>query len=245
MAMQYDQISDAYSKAAGQFVFKRAVESYTLFKVIGPVEGKSVLDVACGDGYYARLFRHRGAARVVGVDVSEQMIKTARGHDEGAGLGVEYRVHDAADLPVLGSFDQVTAVYLLNYAATKEQMLRMCQGMFANLAPGGRLVAVVPNADFDPAVPSSVKYGIAMRPPEDRKEGSVMSLDLLMDPPLTIRFIYWSRSTYEQAFAEAGFGDIRWHPFECSPEPEQVEFWRDYLANQHAIALSCRKPPLA
>ncbi|MGK3964186.1 class I SAM-dependent methyltransferase [Sorangium sp. So ce118] len=136
MAMQYDQISDAYSKAASQFVFKRTVESYTLFELLGPVEGKSILDVACGDGYYARLFRQRGAARVVGVDISEQVIKTARGRDEGAEIGVEYRVHDAADLPVLGSFDRVTAVYLLNYAATREQTLRMCQGMFANLAPG-------------------------------------------------------------------------------------------------------------
>ena len=79
MAMHYDKISDAYSKAASQFVFKRAVESYTLFELLGPVEGKSFLDVACGDGYYARLLRQRGAARVVGVDVSEQMINTARG----------------------------------------------------------------------------------------------------------------------------------------------------------------------
>ncbi|WP_438010449.1 methyltransferase domain-containing protein [Sorangium sp. So ce321] len=245
MAMQYDKISDAYSKAANQFVFKRVVECYTILKILGPVEGKSVLDVACGDGYYSRLLRQRGAARVVGVDVSEQMIKTARERDAGAGLGVEYRVHDAADMPVLGSFDWVTAAYLLNYASSREQMLRMCQGMFANLAPGGRLVAVVPNADFDPPGPSPVKYGIVMRPPEDRKEGGATTLDLLVDPPITIRFFYWSRSTHEQALAEAGFGDIHWHPLECSPEPEHVEFWRDYLGNQHSIALSCRKPPLA
>ncbi|WP_437964251.1 class I SAM-dependent methyltransferase [Sorangium sp. So ce260] len=55
------------------------------------IEGKSVLDVACGDGDDARLFRQRGAARVVGVDVSERMITAARRREreEQRSIGVE------------------------------------------------------------------------------------------------------------------------------------------------------------
>ncbi|MGK3994526.1 methyltransferase domain-containing protein [Sorangium sp. So ce1024] len=243
MPSQYDEIGDAYTRAADQLLFRRVVERHTLLEVLGPVEGLSVLDVACGDGYYTRLFRQAGAARVVGVDVSEQMIKAARARDEGQEPGIEYRVHDAAAMPVLGSFDRITAVYLLNYAGTREQMVRMGEGMFANLAPGGRLVAVLPNDGFDPAGPSPVKYGVAVRPPEDRKDGSAMGVELLIGPSVAIDFFYWSRSAYEQALAAAGFQDVCWHPLECAPEPEpDAAFWSDYLANPHAIAMSCRRP---
>ncbi|WP_437807088.1 class I SAM-dependent methyltransferase [Sorangium sp. So ce1078] len=247
MSNQYDQISDLYASAADRSVFKKILECPTLLAILGSIEGMSVLDVACGDGYYARLFRQRGAARVVGVDVSERMITAARRREreEQPALGVEYMVHDAADMPVLGSFDRVAAAYLLNYAGTRGQMLRMCEGMFANLAVGGRLAAILPNPDFDPAGPSPVKYGIAPRPPEDRRDGGAMSVDLLLDAPLTLNFFYWSRSAYEQTLAEAGFRDIRWHPLECSPEPgDDAAFWDDYLANPHAIAMSCSRPQL-
>ncbi|WP_437640088.1 class I SAM-dependent methyltransferase [Sorangium sp. So ce854] len=243
MPSQYDEMGDAYTRAADRLLFKRVVERHSLLEVLGPVEGLSVLDVACGDGYYTRLFRERGAARVVGVDVSEQMIRAARARDEGPDPGIEYRVHDAAAMPVLGSFDRITAVYLLNYAGARAQMVRMCEGMFANLAPGGRLVAVLPNDGFDPAGPSPVKYGIAVRPPGDRQDGSAMGVELLMEPPVSIDFFHWSRSAYEQALAEAGFQDVRWHPLECAPEAgPDAAFWSDYLANPHAIAMSCRRP---
>ena len=50
------------------------IERYSLLKLLGEVRGKSVLDLACGEGFYSRLVRARGAARVVGVDLSSGTI---------------------------------------------------------------------------------------------------------------------------------------------------------------------------
>ena len=37
-----------------------------------------MLDVACGEGFYTRMIRERGAARVTGIDLSQGMIDLAR-----------------------------------------------------------------------------------------------------------------------------------------------------------------------
>lgn len=50
--------------------------------------GATVLDLACGTGYYSRLLLDWGAARVVGVDVSEKMIDAAREQARAQSLSV-------------------------------------------------------------------------------------------------------------------------------------------------------------
>ena len=47
-------------------------------ELIGDVAGKSVVDLACGEGFYTRRIRQAGAKRVLGVDLSEGMIELAR-----------------------------------------------------------------------------------------------------------------------------------------------------------------------
>jgi ubiquinone/menaquinone biosynthesis C-methylase UbiE len=45
--------------------------------LIGDPSSKSVLDIACGEGFYTRMIRQRGAAKIAGVDLSEGMIELA------------------------------------------------------------------------------------------------------------------------------------------------------------------------
>lgn len=44
----------------------------------GRVDGKAVLDFACGNGHYAARFRRYGACRVVGIDTSRELIEIAK-----------------------------------------------------------------------------------------------------------------------------------------------------------------------
>jgi toxoflavin synthase len=53
MSTQYDAIGDAYEQA-NFMVYRPYVESHTYWELVGDVRGKSVLDVACGDGRYCR-----------------------------------------------------------------------------------------------------------------------------------------------------------------------------------------------
>src|SRR3978361_446514 len=48
--------------------------------------GSRVLDLGCGLGYFAREARARGAASVIGVDISERMLADARARGSDAGI---------------------------------------------------------------------------------------------------------------------------------------------------------------
>jgi len=49
-----------------------------VFAVLPPLAGRRVLDVACGDGRWARVALVRGAARAAGVDFTAEMLASAR-----------------------------------------------------------------------------------------------------------------------------------------------------------------------
>lgn len=57
------------------------VEQPAMFSLCPPVAGLSVLDLGCGSGEACRAFAEMGAARVVGLDLSENMLAgLARAH---------------------------------------------------------------------------------------------------------------------------------------------------------------------
>jgi toxoflavin synthase len=245
MSAQYDQIGDKVADWDVLPVRSEYIEGHTFFKALGSVKGRNVLDVACGDGLYTRQLKERGATRVAGVDISEEMIRSARRHEEARALGIEYHVADVADMPPLGSFDIVTAIYLLHYAHSPEHMLRMCRSIHAHLKPGGSFVTYTFSPDFSAKGPNSTHYGITMLDfPADPRDGQAISAELHTKTPFTIHFSYWSRATHEQALREAGFHSITWMRPECSPEGLSRygrEFWQDYIDNPHAMALRCER----
>jgi toxoflavin synthase len=51
---------------------------FNFLNLIGDVKGKTVLDLACGEGRFTREIKKRGARHVVGVDNSDAMIGLAR-----------------------------------------------------------------------------------------------------------------------------------------------------------------------
>ena len=69
---------------------------------------KKVLDVACGEGYGSALIKNWGAAKVIGVDCSEEAIKMAKKYFKQN--NVEYIIADACKLPFEDdSFDLVVS----------------------------------------------------------------------------------------------------------------------------------------
>ena len=69
MSTDYDAVAEEY-KRSKLAPWRTYLERYSLLNLLGEVRGKSVLDLACGEGFYSRLVRERGAGRVVGVDWS-------------------------------------------------------------------------------------------------------------------------------------------------------------------------------
>ena len=95
---QYDHIGSKYDEYARMATLKWA-ERYTFFRMVGALEGKRVMDLACGFGFYTRLLKQRGAAQVIGVDISPEMIRLAHQQEQAEPLGITYQVGDAVTLP--------------------------------------------------------------------------------------------------------------------------------------------------
>jgi malonyl-CoA O-methyltransferase len=53
-------------------------EQAALLALLPPLSGRVVLDLACGTGRYAQIAAERGAARVIGIDNSVEMLAAAR-----------------------------------------------------------------------------------------------------------------------------------------------------------------------
>jgi demethylmenaquinone methyltransferase/2-methoxy-6-polyprenyl-1,4-benzoquinol methylase len=76
--------------------------------------GANVLDLACGTGDIAFEAARRGAARVVGLDITPRMLELAREKPEARGP-LSWVVGDMTSLPVMStSFDVVTLVPLVS-----------------------------------------------------------------------------------------------------------------------------------
>ncbi|MFC5721644.1 class I SAM-dependent methyltransferase [Streptomyces gamaensis] len=240
---QYDEIGESY-EGFKTLPLARYPECGSFLAMLGDLSGKSVLDLACGTGFYTRQARRLGARDVLGVDVSGEMVAAARAIEERGPLGVRYEVADAAEPAVFGGpFDVATAVYLLNYADDAAAMERMCRGVHANLRPGGEFFVLTQAPDFRFDGPSTAKYGFRYEPEGTGEVGPRVRITALLDPPIDFVTNYPRREVYEGALKAAGFTDLTWVPLTVPQEGLAAfgaEFWEDFLANPPLVMLRAR-----
>lgn len=221
---QYDALGAIYERA--KHIPTGLAERATLLSAVGDLLGKSVLDVACGTGFYARLFHDLGAARVVGVDSAGEMIGYARHVEAREPRDITYEQHDATTLPVLGEFDVVTAIWLLGYADDEAALDVMIGNLLANLAPGGRLVVLVPNPDADwDLLAQYGRYGYEITPTGPMNVKQPVRVHVLGDPPFDFDSFYWARGVFDGALTRAGLTAVTRQPAVTPDDERGEEFW--------------------
>ena len=110
-----------------------------LLKYFGDLTDKSVLDVGCGKGRFARVLQEeQPGAAIWGLDISGEMLKFVP-------AGVHRLAGSMTALPVADStFDAVYATESLEHAVEIERAIsEMCRV----LKPGGKLVIIDKNAE--------------------------------------------------------------------------------------------------
>jgi SAM-dependent methyltransferase len=117
-------------------------------RLLGDVAGRAVLDVACGNGNYARRLARAGAS-VVGVDFSDAFLDRARARS--AGLSIAYQTCDATDETALLSlgaarFDSAVCSMAMMDMPTIDPLLRAVRML---LKPDGRFVFSLPHPCFN------------------------------------------------------------------------------------------------
>src|SRR6516164_8408896 len=228
MTTNYDPIAEQYKRSKQQ-PWRTYIEAFTLMRLIGDPTGKTVIDIACGEGFYTRMICQRGATKVTGVDLSEKMIGLARADEAQQRLGIDYIVGDARDLGLPADRDLAVAAYFLNYAHDRAELNAMCRGVADCLKPGGRFVAANSNpaCDFSTA-PSYRKYGFETAITDPSREGAPITWTFhLEDGPFAVENYFLGVASHERALRAAGFRDIRWHRPMLSPEGA-LAYGRDY-----------------
>jgi SAM-dependent methyltransferase len=113
------------------------LERAAVLGLAGPLGGRDVLDLGCGDGAYA-LAAARAGGRVVAIDSSGPVIAAARRKVAAARLPVHVQVADARALPFRArSFDVVLAVTVLCFVRDPASVAAEIERV---LRPGGLLV---------------------------------------------------------------------------------------------------------
>ena len=242
----YNQIARQYRKAK-EHPWRSRIEIYSFMKLLGDVAGKTVIDVACGEGYLSRRVRKAGAAQVVGIDISERMIDLANTQEAADPLGIRYRVEDARETVPEQQFDVAISGWLLDYAGTRAELATMCHGVARSLKPGGRFVTDMTNpALYDMKIPDYRKYGFTISREDRARDGAPIRITTyLEDSTFDIENRYLPIDAYEPAFAVAGFRNFAVHAPELAPHPQGIddrEYWADFLHSPPFILIDCVKP---
>jgi len=136
-----------------------APEWPALRRMLPPLEGARVLDLGCGFGAFARWAREMGAASVLGVDRSENMLAQARTQTRDPGV-----TYDLADIEHLAlpdaSFDLVYSALTLHYIAD----FGVLPASQLDIPHGIRYTAHHPDSPVDPESVSGVVDSLLVPP---------------------------------------------------------------------------------
>ena len=113
-----------------------APEWPTLRDMLPPMQGLRVLDLGCGFGAFARWASEAGAASVLGVDLSEKMLREAQARTQDPAIVYRRGNIEQLDLPD-ASFDLAYSSLALHYI---EDYGGLCATVRRLLSPGGYFV---------------------------------------------------------------------------------------------------------
>jgi SAM-dependent methyltransferase len=241
----YDPFAEQYRRSKDA-PFRQHVETYTLRKLTGPLRGEAALDLACGEGFYARLLRTWGAGTVVGVDLSPTMIELARRQETSQPLGIRYHVQDVRALDLGQQFDLVFAAFLFNHAHNYDEFLELARAVVRHLAPEGRLVAVISRGDQPvSAYPKLTKYGFSKSTPGALVEGAPITVTFHVDSgDFSVVNACLYRSTMARGLTAAGLRQQTWQQPLVSPAGVAQfgeDYWKDFLEEPALIFLEARR----
>lgn len=122
-----------------------------LERIVAPMRNMCILEIGCGEGFFARAFAEKGAT-VIASDIGKELIAVAKSK----GGGPEYHVSPAEDLSWIRmrTQDVVVAVLTLQNMEHIEPVIKEVK---KTLLPGGRFVFVLNHPAF--RIPKASAWG--------------------------------------------------------------------------------------
>lgn len=139
----------------------------------------------------------------------------------------------------------MTAVYLLNYARTADEVAAFCRACFGSLRPGGRLVGFNDNVLCPPLPGNSLaKYGFERTCRHPPAEGDVIRYRITNPDGQVFEidnYYYLQPVTYEAAMRDAGFRDFHWIDVSLDPSEPRQGFWKDFMRQSPFTAFTAKR----
>ncbi|PHN04874.1 class I SAM-dependent methyltransferase [Flavilitoribacter nigricans] len=142
----YETMAERYNELIDHKPHNAYYDRPNTLSLLPEVNGKSVLDAACGPGKYAEILLSRGA-EVTGFDLSPRMVELAK--ERNAGTAGRFYVHDLTrplDKCVDGSFDVVLCALAMHYI---EDWTATIREFYRVLKPSGQLILSIEHPFFE------------------------------------------------------------------------------------------------
>jgi SAM-dependent methyltransferase len=116
--------------------------------------GKSLIDVACGQGRYSVAFAARGL-RVTGLDASEVLLREAHKLASEAEINVHWMLGDMRRLPVTDAYHYGLLLDSFGFFDSDDENEEVIRQLWRAVVPGGQIVIAVVNgakilSNFEP-----------------------------------------------------------------------------------------------
>ncbi len=113
-----------------------------LFSLLPDVEGMRILDLGCGFGEHCKGFIEKGATEVVGIDISEKMLKIARVENSDPSITyIKMPIEELGTLTekhqIAGGFDMVISSLVFHYI---EDYSGVVKNVSSLIRTGGRFI---------------------------------------------------------------------------------------------------------
>ncbi len=244
---QYDEVESRFEEGMARMaLYHRHCQDPVIFQTLGEIRGKSLLDLACGNGFYTRRFRKEcGADPVMGVDLSPMLIRQAEAEEQREPIRIEYRVGDVTTLELDRRFDVVTAIHLLHYLQSAAEIETVLKRIHALLHSGCSFVTMLANPEFDltkhDPQDSKRKFGYYFSEAQSGNGGLLRFHPggFEKERELTFELRRWERDFLEEIAQRVGF-KLDWHDPFISPEglsEHGADFFSNYLANPQSKLL--------
>lgn len=212
--------------------FRRDVERFTIFSLLGNPRGMRILDAGCGEGIYSRELIESGASYVVGVDGAADFIKLAKQKNRGYEKRIEYHQKFIQDFMGEGNMDAVVGSYILSYPQNLEDTVSYCRAIASHLKKDGRFIGFNNNPfETSENCGKYTKYGFEKDITGDTEgEEIIYRIPGMKDPIVNFHL---DPETYERAFREAGFSEFEWKRVLLDPSSEQTEkYWENFFEGE-------------
>jgi len=186
-----------------------------IHSLVGNLQGKKILDLACGQGLHLKLLSKHNPSQIMGVDISDAMIQRAR--DNVQHPNASFLVEDISNPQLYemvgeNQFDIVVSSWTAYYMENREKLKYFFNNAYKSLVRGGTAFIYLQE---DPVTYSSGVgkiCGIEMEfvsGPWKEKLEDLTVIKKVLSGEFVLHNYFWNYETMEEVLREVGFSSVK------------------------------------